>query len=643
MWFSVLFAVLLVTSTQKVQSFSLRNGRTASTLSTSLGSRALSSLSTTQLHAKKSKKNMKAPGGGSQNAGPSKAQKQSQSDKFDALTRQYMMTLSKLNKVLPQGKQILKNINLSFFPGAKIGVVGLNGSGKSSLLKIMAGVDDQFEGTRAPKPGASVGYLPQEPHLEGKTVQDNIDLGTAKAQAILDRFNDLSMKLAEDLSAEEMDRVTQELSDTQDKIDAGNLWELERMKDRAMFALRCPPADQDVSVLSGGEKRRVAIARLLLENHDLLLLDEPTNHLDTESVAWLEKFLQDFKGTVVAITHDRYFLENSCSWILELDRGEGIPYEGNYSGWLEKKQARLEQERKDDDKLKKNLKSELEWVRSNPKARQTKSKSRMTRYEEMLSTPARESVRSSSTIYIPPGPRLGDVIIEAKKVNKAFGSKVLMKDLDFDVPAGAIVGVVGPNGAGKSTLIKMITGKETPDSGEFNVGQSVKLAVVDQDRDNLNPTVSVFDEITDGADDIELGTARVNSRAYCSWFGFKGADQQKKVEALSGGERNRCQLAKVVKSGANVLLLDEPTNDLDVETIRSLEEALMDWAGCAIVVSHDRFFLDRICTHILSYEDDSNIVFYSGNHEEYLAYKEEYGLNKNSADSNKASFAKLAN
>lgn len=548
------------------------------------------------------------------------------------------MTLTKVNKVLPQGKQILKNINLAFYPGAKIGVVGLNGSGKSSLLKIMAGADTQFDGGAVPMPGASVGYLAQEPTLEGKTVQDNIDLGCKKSQDVLDRFNDLSLKLGEDLSTDEMDKVTQELSDVQDKIEAANMWELDRMKERAMQALRCPPPDQDVSVLSGGEKRRVAIAKLLLENHDLLLLDEPTNHLDAESVAWLEKFLQDFKGTVVAITHDRYFLENSCSWILELDRGEGIPYEGNYSGWLEKKQRRLEQEKKDDEKLRKNIESELEWVRSTPKARQTKSKSRMTRYEELLNTPARESVGRSSTIYIPPGPRLGDVIIEAKKVNKAFGSKVLMKDLDFDVPAGAIVGVVGPNGAGKSTLIKMITGKEVPDSGEFNVGQSVKLAVVDQDRDNLDATQSVFDEITNGADEIELGYAQVNARAYCSWFGFKGADQQKKVEALSGGERNRCQLAKVVKSGANVLLLDEPTNDLDVETIRSLEEALLDWAGCAIVVSHDRFFLDRICTHILSYEGDSNIVFYTGNHEEYLAYKEEYGIEQ---EPSQKAFAKL--
>ena len=597
------------------------------------------------LEAKRSKKNKGAPtGGGSgrkgQDTGPSKVQRQGQEDRFDALTRQYMFTMTKLSKTLPQGKQILKNINLCFYPGAKIGVVGLNGSGKSSLLKIMAGVDDQFDGTAVPMPGASVGYLPQEPILEGKTVQDNIDLGTSKAQEVLDRFNELSMKMGESLSDEEMEKVTEDLAQTQDKIDAGNMWEIDRIKQRAMDALRCPPPNHDVSVLSGGEKRRVALARLLLENHDLLLLDEPTNHLDAESVAWLEKYLQDFKGTVVAITHDRYFLENSCSWILELDRGEGIPHEGNYSGWLEKKQKRLEQEKKDDEKLKKNIASELEWVRSNPKARQSKSKSRMNRYEEMISTPAREGMAHSTTIYIPPGPRLGDTVIEAKKVSKGFNGRQLMKDLDFDIPAGAIVGVVGPNGAGKSTLIKLITGKESPDSGEFNVGQSVKLAVVDQDRDNLNPDLSVFDEITTGSDELQLGGATVNSRAYCSWFGFKGADQQKKVEALSGGERNRCQLAKVVKSGANVLLLDEPTNDLDVDTIRSLEEALLDWAGVAIVVSNDRFFLDRICTHILSYEGDANIVFYNGNHEEYLAYKDEYGIGS-PASGKSEKFAKL--
>jgi energy-dependent translational throttle protein EttA len=573
---------------------------------------------------------------------PSKAQKQGQADRFDALTRQYMFTCSKLNKVLPDGsRQILKNINLCFYPGAKIGVVGLNGSGKSSLMKIMAGQDTQFDGEAVPMPGASIGYLPQEPILEGKTVMDNIDMGVAQSQLVLDKFNDLSLKLGESLSDDEMQSVMDELNEVQNKIDAGNMWEIDRVKQRAMDALRCPSPDQDVSVLSGGERRRVAIARLLLENHDMLLLDEPTNHLDAESIAWLEKFLQDFKGTVVGITHDRYFLENSCSWILELDRGEGIPYEGNYSGWLEKKQARLEQEKKEDDKLKKNLASELEWVRSNPKARQTKSKSRMTRYEEMVNTPAREGLAHSATIYIPPGPRLGDTVIEAKGITKAYGDKLLMKDLSFSIPPGAIVGVVGANGAGKSTLIKMIQGKVEPDSGDFTVGPTVKLAVADQDRDSLNAAQSVFDEVSYGADFIQLGSQEVNSRAYCSWFGFKGTDQQKLVGKLSGGERNRCQLAKVVQSGANVLLLDEPTNDLDVDTIRSLEEALLDFGGCAVVVSHDRFFLDRICTHIMAFEGDSKVNFFEGNHEDYVDWKKEY-LGIKEEEPKPLQYAKLA-
>ena len=507
----------------------------------------------TVLHGKKGggKNKYAAPKG--QQSGPSKSEKQGKADQFDAMTRKYMYTIQNLNKQLADGsRQILKNINLCFYPGAKIGVVGLNGSGKSSLMKIMAGLDTEFDGVAALQPGASVGYLPQEPDLEGKTVIDNINLGVAKSQALLDRFNELSVKCGEDLSPDEMQSVMDELTEVQNKIDAGNIWEIDRVKQRAMDALRCPPPDADCSVLSGGEKRRVALARLLLENHDLLLLDEPTNHLDAESVAWLEKFLSDFKGTVVAITHDRYFLENSCGWILELDRGEGIPHEGNYSGWLEKKQQRFEQEKKQDEKLKKNIESELEWVRSNPKARQTKSKSRMNRYEEMITTPAREGLAHSTTIYIPPGPRLGDVVIEAKKVTKAYGDKLLMKDLDFEIPAGAIVGVVGPNGAGKSTLIKMIQGKVQPDGGEFNVGNTVQLAIVDQDRDSLGENESVYDEITGGSDQLTLGAAEVNARAYCSWFGFKGGDQQKKVKTLSGGERNRCQLAKVVKSGANV-------------------------------------------------------------------------------------------
>jgi len=552
-----------------------------------------------------------------------------------------MFTVSDLTKTLPDGSRtILKKVNLCFFPGAKIGVVGLNGSGKSSLLKVMAGVDKQFDGTAVPMPGASIGYLSQEPILEGITVMDNVNMGVKKSQDLLDKFTELSLKCGESLSDDEMAKVMEELEETQNKIDAGNLWEIDRVKQRAMNALRCPAPDSPVDVLSGGERRRVALARLLLENHDLLLLDEPTNHLDAESVAWLEKYLSDFKGTVVAITHDRYFLENSCSWILEMDRGEGIPYEGNYSGWLEKKQKRFEDEKKQDSQMKKTLSNELEWVRSNPKARQTKSKARLDRYEEMLSTPAREQMAHSTSIYIPPGPRLGDVVIEAKGVTKAYGDKLLMKNLDFSIPPGAIVGVVGPNGAGKSTLIKMILGKVTPDGGTFSVGDTVKLAVVDQDRDSLEAERSVYDEITGGSDNLELGSAEVNARAYCSWFGFKGGDQQKKVGNLSGGERNRCQLAKVVKSGANVLLLDEPTNDLDVDTIRSLEEALLDFAGCAIVVSHDRFFLDRICTHILAYEGNSEIKWFTGNYQEYETYKRE-----SSGESNPKpiTFAKLVN
>jgi len=535
-----------------------------------------------------------------------------------------MFTISKLTKKLPDSdRTILKNINLCFFPGAKIGVVALNGSGKSTLLKIMAGVEKEFEGTAVPMPGASVGYLPQEPILEGKTVMDNINLGVKKSLDLLDRFNELSVKMSEPMDDNEMTKLMDEVANLQDQIDAGNLWELDRIKERAMDALRCPPADANVDVLSGGERRRVAIARLLLENHDLILLDEPTNHLDAESVAWLEQFLQEFKGTVVAITHDRYFLENSCGWILELDRGEGIPCEGNYSEWLQKKAKRMAEEKKQDSRLKKTLDNELEWVRTNPKARQSKSKARLTKYQELLDTPAREALAHTAAIYIPPGPRLGEVVIEAKGVSKAFGDKLLMKDLSFDIPAGAIVGVVGPNGAGKSTLIKMILQREKPDSGEFIVGETVKTAVVDQGREGLDGEMSVYEEITGGSDFLELGTAEVNSRAYCSWFGFKGGDQQKKVAKISGGERNRVQLAKVLRSGANVLLLDEPTNDLDVDTIRSLEEALLEFGGCVVVVSHDRFFLDRICTHILAYEGDSQVNFFTGNYGEYENWRKE--------------------
>ncbi len=553
---------------------------------------------------------------------PSKSQQASRDDRLNARVNEFMFTIQGLSKTIPDGsREILKKINLCFFPGAKIGVVGLNGSGKSSLLRIMAGLDTSFDGVAVPMPGASVGYLAQEPELEGKTVMDNINLGVAKGQAILDEFNELSVKCGEPLSDDEMQKVMDDLANLQDKIDASNLWELDRMKERAMLALQCPPADAEIEVLSGGEKRRVALAKLLLENHDLLLLDEPTNHLDCDSIAWLERYLQEFKGTVVAITHDRYFLDKSCGWILELDRGEGVPYEGNYSGWLEKKKQKMDDEKKQDTRLKKQLEAELEWVRATPKAKGTKSKARLTRYEELLSTPAKESLAHTASIYIPPGPRLGDVVVNAEAINKAYGERVLIKDLSFDIPPGAIVGVVGPNGAGKSTLVKMITGQLQPDSGSFKVGETVQLAVVDQGREGLEGTNSVYEEITGGQDIIHLGTAEVNGRAYCSWFGFKSGDQQKKVEKISGGERNRVQLAKVLRSGANMILLDEPTNDLDVGTISSLEEALLQFAGCVLVVSHDRYFLDRIATHILSYEGDGRVEWFTGNYQEYEDYK----------------------
>ena len=552
----------------------------------------------------------------------SKSQQASRDDRLNARVNEFMFTIQGLSKTIPDGsREILKKINLCFFPGAKIGVVGLNGSGKSSLLRIMAGLDTSFDGVAVPMPGASVGYLAQEPELEGKTVMDNINLGVAKGQAILDEFNDLSVKCGEDLNDDEMQKVMDDLANLQDKIDASNLWELDRMKERAMLALQCPPPDAEIDVLSGGEKRRVALAKLLLENHDLLLLDEPTNHLDCDSIAWLERYLQEFKGTVVAITHDRYFLDKSCGWILELDRGEGVPYEGNYSGWLQKKKQKMDDEKKQDTRLKKQLEAELEWVRATPKAKGTKSKARLTRYEELLSTPARESLAHTASIYIPPGPRLGDIVVNAEGINKAYGERVLIKDLNFEIPPGAIVGVVGPNGAGKSTLVKMITGQLQPDSGSIKVGETVKLAVVDQGREGLEAKNSVYEEITGNQDIIQLGTAEVNGRAYCSWFGFKSGDQQKKVEKISGGERNRVQLAKVLRSGANMILLDEPTNDLDVGTISSLEEALLEFAGCVLVVSHDRYFLDRITTHILSYEGDGRVEWFTGNYQEYEDYK----------------------
>ena len=533
-------------------------------------------------------------------------------------TKSFIYTILGLTKALPDGtRTLIKNINLCFFPGAKIGLVGLNGAGKSTLMKIMAGVDTEYDGECTPAKWASVGYLPQEPELAGATVQESIDAGVAQGRTLLAKFDELSMKLSEPLEPDEMDATMNELERVQESIEAANLWELDRIVERAMEQLRCPPPDADVTKLSGGERRRVALARLLLEGHDMLLLDEPTNHLDAQSVAWLQSYLEGFQGTVVAITHDRYFLEKSCGWILELERGEGKPFEGNYAQWLEKKAEVTRQERKADARLQQTLQNELEWVRSNAKARQTKSKARLARYEEMLLAPQREELSHSASIYIPPGPRLGTQVVEANAVRKGFGDRTLIDGLTFSLPPGGIVGIVGPNGAGKTTLIRMLMGEETPDEGELVVGDSVKMICVDQSRESLQGDNSVFEELSGGFDTVALGTQEVNSRAYCSWFGFTGQAQQKKLSKLSGGERNRVQLAKVLKSGGNVLLLDEPTNDLDVNTMRSLEEALLDFAGCVVVVSHDRFFLDRIATHILAAEGDAKWVWFEGNYQEY--------------------------
>eukprot|EP00577_Skeletonema_sp_RCC1716_P006339 CAMPEP_0113374530 /NCGR_PEP_ID=MMETSP0013_2-20120614/1630_1 /TAXON_ID=2843 ORGANISM="Skeletonema costatum, Strain 1716" /NCGR_SAMPLE_ID=MMETSP0013_2 /ASSEMBLY_ACC=CAM_ASM_000158 /LENGTH=639 /DNA_ID=CAMNT_0000256521 /DNA_START=52 /DNA_END=1971 /DNA_ORIENTATION=+ /assembly_acc=CAM_ASM_000158 len=540
--------------------------------------------------------------------------------RFDAATRQFMFTLVGLTKTLPdKSKDILKNINLSFYPGAKIGVVGLNGSGKSTLLKIMAGVEKEFDGTARPLPGASIGYLPQEPVLEFETVQECIDAAVAAPKAILDEYNELSMSMANpDITDEEMTSAMNKLETIGNKIEAENLWELDRTVERAMDSLRVPPGDAKTAVLSGGEKRRVSLCQLLLGSHDMLLLDEPTNHLDAESIQWLEQFLDQFQGTVVAITHDRYFLENVSQWILELDRGQGIPFEGNYSHWLDAKSKRLEGEKKSQSAAAKAVAAELEWVRSNPKAKGTKSKARLKRYDELLLSSAPTELRNEGQIYIPPGPRLGDVVIDVSGVKKAFGERLLIDNLEFSLPKAGIVGVIGPNGAGKSTLVRMLMEKDTPDAGSIKIGETVNMIGVGQERmDELDPTKTVFEEISSGMDEIELGGSYVNSRAYLSWFGFKSAQQQQKVSNLSGGERNRVQLAKLLKAGANFIILDEPTNDLDVETLRSLEEALLNFAGCALVVSHDRYFLDRIATHILAFEGDSNCHFFEGNYAEY--------------------------
>ncbi len=534
---------------------------------------------------------------------------------------QYIYTMNQVSKVVPPKRTILKDISLSFFPGAKIGVLGLNGSGKSSLLRIMAGVDKEYDGEARPQPGIHIGYLPQEPELDpAKDVRGNVEDGIRELKDMIDRFNAISMQFAEPMSDDEMNALLEEQGKLQDAIDAAGAWELERKLEIAADALRLPSWEADVTQLSGGERRRVALCRLLLSNPDMLLLDEPTNHLDAESVAWLERFLHDFPGTVVAVTHDRYFLDNVAGWILELDRGHGIPWEGNYSSWLEQKEQRLEIEEKQENARIKAMKAELEWVRSNPKGRHAKSKARLSRYEE-LATQDLQRRNETQELFIPAGPRLGDLVIEAMAISKGFGDTLLVEDMSFNLPRGGIVGVIGPNGAGKSTLFRMIVGQEEPDSGELRIGPTVELAYVDQSRDALDPKKTVWEEISDGQDIITIGKYEFPSRSYVGRFNFKGSDQQKFVGDLSGGERNRVHLAKLLRSGGNVLLLDEPTNDLDVETLRALEEALLEFAGCAIVISHDRWFLDRIATHMLAFEGDSQVVWFEGNYADYEADK----------------------
>jgi sulfate-transporting ATPase len=531
---------------------------------------------------------------------------------------QFIYTMKGLGKVYPPDHQVLKDIWLSFLPGAKIGVLGLNGAGKSSLLKIMAGEEKNFVGEAWPADGISVGFLHQEPRLDPeRTVLGNVEQGVAATKALLARYDELNARLGEDLAPEEMDKVIEEQAKVQDRIDAANAWDLDSRLELAMDALRLPPPDADVTRLSGGERRRVALCRLLLQSPDLLLLDEPTNHLDAESVAWLERFLKDYPGTVVAVTHDRYFLDNVAGWILELDRGHGIPWEGNYSSWLEQKQSRLALEEKAETKRQRTLERELEWIRMSPRARQAKGKARLNAYEELLKEETAKKIEQVE-IYIPPGPRLGDIVVEARNLKKGYGDMVLMEDVSFTLPRGGIVGVIGPNGAGKTTLFRMITGTEQPDAGTLRLGDTVKVGYVDQSRE-LEAGQSVFEEITGGGDTVELGKREVASRAYVSWFNFKGRDQQRKVGELSGGERNRVHLAKLLKGGANLLLLDEPTNDLDVDTLRALEEALLNFAGCAVVISHDRWFLDRIATHMLAFEGDSRVEWFEGNYQDYEA------------------------
>ena len=531
---------------------------------------------------------------------------------------QYIYHMDRVSKTFPGGKQVLKDIRLNFLPGAKIGVLGLNGSGKSTLMKVMAGLDQDINGEAWAAEGIKVGYLQQEPELNpDKDVAGNVFEGVAETKDLLDRFEAVNLKFAE-VDPDEMDDLLAEQADLQEKIDAADAWDLDRQVEIAMDALRCPPGDADVTKLSGGERRRVALCRLLLQHPDMLLLDEPTNHLDAESVAWLERFLEEYSGTVVAVTHDRYFLDNVAGWILELDRGHGLPFEGNYSSWLEQKQARLVQEEKSESARQKVLAQELEWVRQGPKGRQAKSKARLQAYDTLLSEAANKAPEPGQ-IKIPPGPRLGDVVIDAVGVTKAFGDKLLMEDVNFKIPKGAIVGIIGPNGAGKTTLFRMITGQEAPDDGTMSVGETVKLGYVDQSRESLEAGKTVWEEISGGHDVIEIGKHSVPSRAYVGAFNFKSADQQKKVGQLSGGERNRVHMAKMLKQNANVLLLDEPTNDLDVDTLRSLEEALLEFAGCALITSHDRWFLDRIATHIIAFEGNSQVVWFEGNYEDYEA------------------------
>lgn len=532
---------------------------------------------------------------------------------------QYVYTMNRVGKIVPPKKSILKDISLSFFPGAKIGVLGLNGAGKSTLLRIMAGRDKEYNGEARPQSDIRIGYLPQEPELdEAKDVRGNVQDGIKNIIELLDKFNAISDKFAEPMSDDEMNALLEQQGTLQNEIDAVDGWQVERILEQAADALRLPPWEAKVSTLSGGEKRRVALCRLLLSKPDMLLLDEPTNHLDAESVAWLERFLQEYPGTVVAITHDRYFLDNAAGWILELDRGHGIPYEGNYSTWLETKEKRLEVEAKQEAAHERTIKSELEWVRANPKGRQSKSKARIARFEELNSQEFQKR-NETSELYIPPGPRLGDKVIVVKDLCKGFGDKVLIDNLSFSVPKGSIVGIIGGNGAGKTTFLRMLVGSEKPDSGSIELGETVELAYVDQSRDALKGDNTVWEEISDGQDILQIGKYEIPSRAYASRFNFKGGDQQKFVKDLSGGERNRLHTAKLLKRGANVLLLDEPTNDLDVETLRALEEGLLAFPGCAIVVSHDRWFLDRICTHILAFEGDSQIVFHDGNYTDYEA------------------------